>query len=69
MHSDEYQNYLIARDYNISLVKKQFHSVSNISRSEVRQVKRKVTKENFHLVTVYNVILNNLQKVIKNIVQ
>ena len=39
MRSDEYQNYLIARDYNISLVKKQFHSVRSISRSEARQVK------------------------------
>ena len=38
MHSDEYQNYLIARDYNISLVTKQFHSVRSISRSEARQV-------------------------------
>ena len=40
MRSDEYQNYLIARDYNISLVKKQFHSVRSISRSKARQVKR-----------------------------
>ena len=64
--SDEYQNYLIARDYNISLVKKQFHSVRSISRSEARQVKHKVTKESFNLVTVYNPLLNNLQKVIKN---
>ena len=42
MRSDEYQNYLIARDYNISLAKKQFHSVRSIDRSEARQVKRKV---------------------------
>ena len=65
MRSDEYQNYLIARDHNIYLVKKQFHSVRSISRSEARQVKRKVTKESFNLVTVYNPLLNNLQKVIK----
>ena len=66
MRSDEYQNYLIARDYNISLVKKQFHSVRSISTSEARQVKRKITQESFNLVTVYNPLLNNLQKVIKN---
>ena len=66
MLSGEYLNYLIARDYNISLVKKQSNSVRSLSRSEARQVKRKVTKESFNLVTVYNPILNNLQKVIKN---
>ena len=66
MLSGEYLNYLIARDYNISLVKKQSNSVRSLSRSEARQVKRKVTKESFKLVTVYNPILNNLQKVIKN---
>ena len=66
MHRDEYQNYLIARDYNVSLVKKQFHSVRSISSSEERQVKRKVTKESFTLVTVYNPLLNNLQKVLMN---
>ena len=66
MRSDEYQNYLIARDYIISLVKKQLHSVRSISRSDARQVKREVTQESFNLVTVYNPLLNNLQKVIKN---
>ena len=37
-----------------------------VSRSEARQLKRKVTKESFNLVTVYNPLLNILQKVIKN---
>ena len=64
MRSDEYQNYLIARDY-ISVVKKQFHFVRNISRSEAKQVKQKVTRQNFNLITVYNRMLNNLQKVIR----
>ena len=64
MRSDEYQNYLIARDY-ISVVKKQFHFVRNISRSKAKQVKQKVTRQNFNLVTVYNCMLNNLQKVIR----
>ena len=66
MRINQYQNYLIAKDYNISLVKKQFHSVRNNTRNEARQVKQKVTKQNFNLVTVYNPILNILQKVIKN---
>ena len=56
-------------DRNFSLVKKQFHSVRSISRNEARQVKRKVTKESFGLVTVHNHLLNNLQKVIKNNLQ
>ena len=62
MRSDERQNYLIAREYNISLVKKQFHSVRSISRSEARQVKRKVTKESFNLVMAYNPLLQNVIK-------
>ena len=66
MHINQYQNYLIAKDYSNSLVKKQFHSVRNNTRNEARQVKQKVTKQNFNLVTVYNPILNILQKVIKN---
>ena len=66
---------MIARDYNISLLKRQFHSVRSISRSEARQVisrsearqvKRNVTKESLNFVTVYNPLLNNLQKIIKN---
>ena len=66
MRINQYQNYLIAKDYSNSLVKKQFHSVRNNTRNEARQVKQKVTKQNFNLVTVYNPILNILQKVIKN---
>ena len=66
MHSNEYQNYIIARNYNISLVKKQFHSVRSISRSAARQVKQKVTDKSFNLVTVYHPLVNNLQKITKN---
>ena len=66
MCSDEHQHYLIARDYNISLFKKQFYFVRSISRSEAKQVKRNVTKKSFKLVKVYNPTLNDLQKVIKN---
>ena len=58
--SDEYKYCLIARDYNISLDKKQFQAVRSISRSEVRQVKRKVNKEIFNL--AYSLILKNLQR-------
>ena len=34
IRSSEYQNYLIARDYRPTLVKRQFHGIKNISRRE-----------------------------------
>ena len=34
IRSSEYQNYLIARDYRPTLVKRQFHTIKNISRRE-----------------------------------
>ena len=66
IRSPEYQNYLIARDYNPTLVKKQFHSVRNMSRSDARQVKPKSHRSNINLVTVYNPIIKNLRTVIRN---
>ena len=62
--SHEYQNYLIARDYNPSLVKKHFNSTRNISRNEARQVKEKTSKQMFNLITVFNPLLQNLQTLI-----
>ena len=60
------ENYLIARDYNPTLKKKQFHSVRNMSKSDARQVKPKSHILNVNLVTVYNPIIKNLQTVIRN---
>ena len=34
IRSSEYQNYLIARDYRPTLVKRQFYTIKNISRRE-----------------------------------
>ena len=48
MRSNEYQNYLIVRDYSICLVKKPVHFAKSICRNEARQLKRKVTKEFQH---------------------
>ena len=62
--SYKYQNYLIARDYKPSLVKRQFHAIKNISRREARQVKPKVIKSNFNLITVNNPVMKNLEKVL-----
>ena len=64
--SYEYQNYLIARDYKPTLVKRQFYAIKNISRREARQVKSKVIKSNFNLITVYNRVMKNLQKVLND---
>ena len=61
IRSYEYQNYLIARDYKPTLVKRQFHAIKNISRREAREVKPKVIKSNFNLITVYNPAMKNLE--------
>ena len=66
IRSPEYQNYLIARDYSPTLVKKQFHSVRNMTRSDARQVKLKSHRLNVNLVIVYNPIIKNLETVIRN---
>ena len=60
------QNYLIARDYTPTLIKRQFHAIKN-SRSEARQVKPKVIKSNFNLITIYNPVMKNLEKVLNDI--
>ena len=66
LRSSAYQNSLVARDYNPTLAKKQFHSVRDIGRSDTRQVKPKSHRLNVNLVTVYNPIIKNLQNVIRN---
>ena len=57
---------MIARDYNPTLVKKQFQSVRNMRRSDTKQVKPKSHRLNVNLITVYNPIIKNLQTVIRN---
>ena len=66
IRSSEYQNYLIARDYKPTSVKRQFHAIKNISRREARQVQPKVIKSNFNLSTVYNPVMKNLEKVLND---
>ena len=64
--SSEHQNYLIARDYNPTLVKKQFHYVRNMSRKDAKQVKPKLQRLYVNLVTLYNPVIKNLPTVIRN---
>ena len=64
--SAEYQNYLIARAYKPSKVKKQFFDATNISSGEARGTK---TKSNFstscNLITQYNSMLPNVKTIFK----
>ena len=55
--NSEYQNYLIKRDYNHALMKKQFNSVGNMSRIDARLVKPKLYRCNANFVTVYNPVI------------
>ena len=57
---------LIARNYKPTLIKRQFHVSENISRRKARQVKPKVIKYNFYLITVYNPVMKNLEKVLND---
>ena len=53
--SSKYQNYLIGREYNPTLVKKQFEEVGKMTRTQARASKQKpnqVRKINFLLVTI-----------------
>ena len=64
--SEEYQKYLIARDYQPGSVKRQFEEVKKLSRSEARRPKVKsnqVRKLNFF--TTYNPSLPNMDTLVK----
>ena len=64
--SEEYQKYLIARDYQPGSVKRQFEEVKKLSRSEARRPKMKsnqVRKLNFS--TTYNPTLPNMNTLVK----
>ena len=64
--SEEYQNYLIARDYQPGTAKREFEQVKKLSRSEARRPKVKpnqVRKLNFF--TTYNPSLPNMDTLVK----
>ena len=63
--SNEYQNYLIARNYSPSLVVKQFQKVSQISRDNARKPRSNVLGTNsVKFLTSYNPILPNINSLI-----
>ena len=49
-----------------TFVKRQFHPIKNISRREARQVKPKVIKSSFNLITVCNPVMKNLEKILND---
>ena len=62
----EYQNYLIARDYKPSKVKKQFSNVRNTSREETRRTKIKSDfSTTCNLITKCNPMLPNFKTIFK----
>ena len=63
--SNEYQNYLIARNYSLSLVVKQFQKVSQISRDNAQKSRSKVLgTDSVNFVTSYNPILKKINSLI-----
>ena len=66
--SIEYKNYLIARNYKLSIVNKHFAHVSTLSRQQARQksTKRKSqVSKNVKLVMKYNLRLPDLNSLLK----
>ena len=63
--SNEYQNYLIARNYSTSLVVKKFENVSQTSHDNARKPHNKVLgTDSVKFVTSYNPILRNINSLI-----
>lgn len=64
--SKEYQNYLIAREYNPELVKKQFDEISKLSRVEARRSKlQHPLNISNSFITTYSPSLPDIDKIIK----
>ena len=53
IRNSEYQNYLIARDYNSAVVRNLFHSFRNMSGKDARRVNPKSQRINVTLLTLY----------------
>ena len=53
IRNSEYQNYLIARDYNSAVVRNLFHSFRNMSGKDARRVNPKSQRLNVTLLTLY----------------
>ena len=64
--SNEYKNYLIARDYKSKVVEKHFSEISKLSRAEARQIKPKQQANGRILFAkTYNPMLPNMRSLIK----
>ena len=66
VRSNEYKNYLIARDYKPKVVEKHFSEISNLTRAEARQIKPKQQdNDRILFATTYNPMLPNMRSLIK----
>ena len=64
--SEEYQKYLVAREFRIGSVKRQFEEVKKLSRSEVRRPKVKSNQVRMlNFFTTYNPSLPNMDTLVK----
>ena len=63
VRSSKYHKYLIATNYKPSLVKKQFNAVKHITRSTARQTKTMTENKSVGLVTLYNPIFTDINKI------
>ena len=64
--SNEYKNYLIARDYKPKVVKKHFSEISKLTRTKDRQIKPKQqANDRILFATTYNPMLPNMRSLIK----
>ena len=63
--SSEYQSYLIARNYFLLSLAKQFKKVSQISRVNAQKLSSKIMRTDFvKFVTSYNTIFTNIDSLI-----
>ena len=66
--SQDYQNYLIARDYRPGNMKKQFSDIKKLTREKARKPKlqKNTPSTSRNLIAQYNPVLHNLETIIRN---
>ena len=66
IRSNEYKNYLIAKDYKPKVVEQHFSEISKFSRTDPRQIKPKQqANDRGFFATTYNPMLPNMRSLIK----
>ena len=66
VRSNEYKNYLIARDYKPKVIEKHFNEISKLTRAEAREINLKEQANDRILFSAtYNPMLQNMRSLIK----